>query len=182
MKSGAPIKLDEVSHNSIVEEVRKGAPFAHAYLLSGINQSTGEKWRTKAGQARSRGEQDAYTMLADAMDMAKAEYLKERRQELEKSGEIPAFWMSNLEILSRRDPVHYSKNALIERSSTAEIKSPSEQIKSLFKDMHTGVVHSEEALRMAEVVQKAVQIEYDSKFESLRESILEISKQMEGKK
>lgn len=165
----------------IVAEIEGGAPFHYAYMLSGIVKCTGEAWRGKGFKAIRNGEENEYTDLVHAMDAAKARYLRTIWKRMSKAGDNPLCWQADGEILARRCPESFSKNAGVEGEYHDPDLTLAEQSAKIVKDIDLGKISSEEGMRRSQVIQMLAQAQYDAMMEPLREKLLPIFKQMEGK-
>ena len=178
--AGQPLSLTPEVHDLIIAAVFEGSPFTDSYLLAGVSTRVGELWRTKAFESRRNDVEDVYTHLADEMDMAKARYKKRLIKSIERAGKIPEFWTASIRLLQSRDPVNFSLNAAVERSSYNKNASLVEQTEQLLDDVASGKIHSEEGLRVAGMIEKMVRIKIDTELAPLIKQLEAVKAQVEG--
>lgn len=178
--AGRPLTLTPEVHDLIIAAVDEGSPFTDSYLLAGVSTRVGELWRTRAFESRREDITDEFTHLADEMDIAKAQYKKRLIGSITRAGEIPEFWTAAIRLLQSRDPVNFSLNAAVERSSYNKDLGLVEQTEQLLDDIASGKIHSEEALRVAEVIEKLVRIKIDIEVAPLIKDLQLVKEQLEG--
>lgn len=89
------LQLTDKLIEEICSFVQEGSSFKNAYLLSGVNKHTGSHWRETALKdlkENKTAEESIYVRLSEAMDEAKATYIRSLVDCVIAAGKKPKHW------------------------------------------------------------------------------------------
>lgn len=168
------IGITDAIIDKICEKVRKGVCFRDAYLLAGINNFTGSRWRKQALKDKSNNltpEVSLYIKLSNAMDVAKADYHESLVECVNKAGKIPKHWQAAMTMLERTNPEIYSRFTRLKSYDDLNINpaedSPIEIISKVLTAILDGKISAKEGEQMANIIGALVKTDENTEVKSM---------------
>jgi hypothetical protein len=155
---------------SICEHVRAGTAFRDSYLLAGVNKHTGSEWRKQAIKDEKAGETaetSIYVKLSQAMDKAKAEFIRSLVDCVKAAGKEPKHWQAAMTLAERRDPDNYSRFSQVKKYDDLGLnpssQSPLELVSGILGAVIDGKISSQEGKQMSEIIGNIIKVEENGK-------------------
>lgn len=159
---------------SICEFVRTGTSFRDAYLLAGVNKYTGRHWRAMALKdirADKSPSESVYIKLSQAMDKAKATYIRSLVDCVNLAGKDPKNWQAAMTLMERRDPETYSRftrlKSFDELGINPQEDSPIEIISKVLTAILDGKLSTKEGEQMANIIGTIVKTDENTEVKSM---------------
>lgn len=178
------IKLTDELINKICSLVEQGRPFDYAFILSGIDKSSGYALRS-AGVKDTSKETQEYKLWS-SMNEAKSKYLSrlvDRMNRLIDLDDDKVDWKAVMTMMERRDPGNYRRDGARHETDavTCDDQDLNKQIAILISQVNSGTLDSDEASKRADLLKTAAFIKDQTETRALVEELKDmIEKQTKG--
>lgn len=186
------INLTDELIAKICSLVEQGRPFDYAFILSGIDKSSGYALRSVGVKDNSKETQEY--KLWSSMNESKSKYLSrlvDRMNRLIDLDDDKVDWKAVMTMMERRDPGNYRRDGARHETDavTSDDQDLNKQIAILISQVNSGALDSDEAAKRADLIKTAafikgqtIKIEENGELKNLIDQLEQKLSLLEGTK